>query len=257
MRADVLPCCRRSVISSRSVQGYTPDPNRLPAFLLHMARDVEWDDEKPCFRTLAATLAEFYSLQEPLDVQRPQRGGADPRRHSSLVQRKSGTTPTAVSQAEGGSSEPAHAAPSEIAAGVDAPEPAPPHRNCSTVQADPQTGGEQDTVEAALAAQRPYPNLSASAPVSDAVVAEAVENNNEARPGVNSAALQSPPTTAKQGESAEQAAEAVGTMPMEAAMVPTVSAAEAGRPGGDSPKAAASSYEAEDDRAWTIQHVRR
>ncbi len=84
MRADVCSLQTHNTYSC-SVQGYTPDANRLPAFLLHMARDVEWDDEKPCFRTLAATLAEFYSLQEPLDEQHHPHGAAALRRHSSLA----------------------------------------------------------------------------------------------------------------------------------------------------------------------------
>lgn len=35
------------------IDGYVPPMAQLPAFLLRMARDVEWDDEKPCFHTLA------------------------------------------------------------------------------------------------------------------------------------------------------------------------------------------------------------
>ena len=35
------------------IDGYVPDMARLPAFLLHLARDVEWRQEKPCFHSLA------------------------------------------------------------------------------------------------------------------------------------------------------------------------------------------------------------
>lgn len=35
------------------IDGYVPPMAQLPAFLLHLARDVEWAEEKPCFRTLA------------------------------------------------------------------------------------------------------------------------------------------------------------------------------------------------------------
>jgi hypothetical protein len=35
------------------LEDYRPDPNRLPAFVLALARDVEWGEEKDCFRNLA------------------------------------------------------------------------------------------------------------------------------------------------------------------------------------------------------------
>ena len=35
------------------VDGYVPDLARLPGFVLSLARDVDWAEEKPCFRTLA------------------------------------------------------------------------------------------------------------------------------------------------------------------------------------------------------------
>ena len=38
------------------IDGYAPPLERLPAFLLHMARDVEWGQEKPCFHTLAQVI---------------------------------------------------------------------------------------------------------------------------------------------------------------------------------------------------------
>ena len=35
------------------VDGHVPDLARLPGFVLSLARDVDWAEEKPCFRTLA------------------------------------------------------------------------------------------------------------------------------------------------------------------------------------------------------------
>lgn len=46
-------------------EGYVPDTDRLPAFVLSLGRDVDWESEKPCFHTLADALAEFYSLKPP------------------------------------------------------------------------------------------------------------------------------------------------------------------------------------------------
>ncbi len=162
-----------------------------------------------------------------------------------------------MSQAKGGASEPAHASNTAVAAGIDTLQAPPQHSNSSSEQAGPQSGGEQDAVEAALAAQRPHPNLSASAPVSEAVVAEAVDNMDEARLGDASAALQSAPTTVKQAEGTGQAANADSVAPTEVATGSNVSAAKEAQQGSDSLPAAASSYEAGDERAWTIQHVRR
>lgn len=35
------------------IEGYPPDLDRLPIFVLQLARDVDWEDEKACFRGLA------------------------------------------------------------------------------------------------------------------------------------------------------------------------------------------------------------
>jgi len=43
------------------VDGCTPELDRLPMLLLRLATDVDWTDEKPCFRGIATCLAEFYS----------------------------------------------------------------------------------------------------------------------------------------------------------------------------------------------------
>ena len=257
MRADIA-IGADALTLIRLVQGYTPDPNRLPAFLLHLARDVEWDDEKPCFRTVASTLAQFYSLQEPLDTQHRQHSGTAVRRHSSLAKRKSSIASAAGLLAKGDSSAAAHTSPTAGAAGIDT-QPAPsPHSNGSTVQSASESRGQQDAVEAALAAQRPHPNLSASEPVGDAVIAEAVDNMDEARLDDDLTALQPTPTAVMQDDGTEQPASRDGVVPTEAADVQAVSVTNGAASGGtDSLRAAASSFEAEDERAWTIQHVRR
>ncbi|KAK9820973.1 hypothetical protein WJX81_004838 [Elliptochloris bilobata] len=48
------------------VNGHVPDLARLPGFVLSLARDVDWAEEKPCFRTLAEALSDFYCIQPPL-----------------------------------------------------------------------------------------------------------------------------------------------------------------------------------------------
>jgi DNA mismatch repair protein MLH1 len=45
------------------LQGYVPDLSGLPHLILQLARDVDWDSEKECFRTLAAAVAQFYALK--------------------------------------------------------------------------------------------------------------------------------------------------------------------------------------------------
>ena len=35
------------------IESYCPDLNRLPYFVLQLARDVDWEEEKACFRGLA------------------------------------------------------------------------------------------------------------------------------------------------------------------------------------------------------------
>lgn len=35
------------------IEGHCPDVDRLPYFVLQLARDVDWENEKACFRGLA------------------------------------------------------------------------------------------------------------------------------------------------------------------------------------------------------------
>ncbi|XP_057793659.1 DNA mismatch repair protein MLH1 isoform X2 [Salvia miltiorrhiza] len=45
---------------------YTPDMDRIPELLLCLGNDVSWDDEKVCFQTIAAAIANFYAFHPPL-----------------------------------------------------------------------------------------------------------------------------------------------------------------------------------------------
>ncbi|KAH6759331.1 MUTL-like protein 1 [Perilla frutescens var. frutescens] len=45
---------------------YTPDMDRVPELVLCLGNDVNWDDEKVCFQTIAAAIANFYALHPPL-----------------------------------------------------------------------------------------------------------------------------------------------------------------------------------------------
>ncbi|KAK6246545.1 DNA mismatch repair protein [Theobroma cacao] len=45
---------------------YTPDMDRVPEFLLCLGNDVDWEDEKNCFQSLAAALGNFYAMHPPL-----------------------------------------------------------------------------------------------------------------------------------------------------------------------------------------------
>ncbi|GLT32860.1 hypothetical protein SLA2020_074940 [Shorea laevis] len=45
---------------------YTPDMDRVPEFVLCLGNDVDWEDEKNCFQTIAAALGNFYAMHPPL-----------------------------------------------------------------------------------------------------------------------------------------------------------------------------------------------
>uniref|UniRef100_A0A0D9VAD6 DNA mismatch repair protein Mlh1 C-terminal domain-containing protein n=1 Tax=Leersia perrieri TaxID=77586 RepID=A0A0D9VAD6_9ORYZ len=49
---------------------YTPDMDRLPEFVLALGNDVNWENEKECFRTVAAAIGNFYALH-PLILPNP------------------------------------------------------------------------------------------------------------------------------------------------------------------------------------------
>ncbi|KAL3158286.1 DNA mismatch repair protein [Trebouxia sp. C0009 RCD-2024] len=79
------------------IEGYCPDLNRLPQFVLQLARDVDWENEKECFRGLAQALAQLYHVQAPLFNSIPQSAsGPQPnqaRVHESVQQRPSQQAP--------------------------------------------------------------------------------------------------------------------------------------------------------------------
>ena len=244
--------------SEWSTQGYTPDANRLPAFLLHLARDVEWDEEKPCFRTLASTLAQFYSLQESLDAVQREHAKAALKRRSSSAQQTGRAPAAADAPTNATSAGTASAPPVAGAQGAETPQVAPGSNGSMMPDTHEATGGE-DAVEAALAAQRPHPNLSASGPVGDVVVAEAVDELTGTGSGDDAAALQPEVAAESEKSAAGQAADADGQVPMDIAADRAVKAAGAeddATPNDDSLRAAVGLHEAEDERAWTIQHVR-
>ncbi|KAK4413391.1 DNA mismatch repair protein MLH1 [Sesamum alatum] len=45
---------------------YTPDMDRVPEFVLCLGNDVNWDEEKICFQTIAAAIGNFYAFHPPL-----------------------------------------------------------------------------------------------------------------------------------------------------------------------------------------------
>ncbi|KAL3693116.1 hypothetical protein R1sor_006767 [Riccia sorocarpa] len=44
---------------------YYPDMERFPSFVLTLGNEVDWESEKECFDSLAAALAEFYTIHTP------------------------------------------------------------------------------------------------------------------------------------------------------------------------------------------------
>ncbi|KMT20165.1 hypothetical protein BVRB_1g001770 isoform A [Beta vulgaris subsp. vulgaris] len=45
---------------------YTPDMDRVPEFVLCLGNDVNWEDERSCFQTISAALANFYAMHPPI-----------------------------------------------------------------------------------------------------------------------------------------------------------------------------------------------
>ena len=43
------------------LEGYTPSPHGVPLFLLRLATEVDWTDERPCFHGVCRELASFYA----------------------------------------------------------------------------------------------------------------------------------------------------------------------------------------------------
>jgi len=61
----------------RLVDGHTPCMDWLPAFLLELALQVEWDEEAACFQSLALALGRFYARVPDIpDYARPVPRGA-------------------------------------------------------------------------------------------------------------------------------------------------------------------------------------
>lgn len=47
------------------LDGYQPQIDGLPKFLLRLATKVDWDREYECFRDVSREIAKFYSLKVP------------------------------------------------------------------------------------------------------------------------------------------------------------------------------------------------
>lgn len=48
-------------LSNRPPDNYVPSMCQLPMYVLRLASEVDWDDEKRCFQTIAREIATFYS----------------------------------------------------------------------------------------------------------------------------------------------------------------------------------------------------
>ncbi|XP_022932100.1 DNA mismatch repair protein MLH1 isoform X1 [Cucurbita moschata] len=45
---------------------YTPDMDRVPEFVLSLANDIDWEDEKNCIQSISAAIGNFYAMHPPL-----------------------------------------------------------------------------------------------------------------------------------------------------------------------------------------------
>ena len=41
--------------------------DHLPLYVLKLASEVDWSEEKPCFRSFCRTMADFYAFKDPID----------------------------------------------------------------------------------------------------------------------------------------------------------------------------------------------
>ncbi|KAL8129481.1 hypothetical protein V2J09_018636 [Rumex salicifolius] len=48
------------------LEQYTPDMDHVPEFVLCLGNDVDWEDEKTCFQSIAASIANFYAMHPPM-----------------------------------------------------------------------------------------------------------------------------------------------------------------------------------------------
>ncbi|KAJ6805766.1 DNA mismatch repair protein MLH1 [Iris pallida] len=48
------------------IEQYTPDMDHVPEFLLSLGNDVDWDNERECFQTISAAIANFYAMHPPV-----------------------------------------------------------------------------------------------------------------------------------------------------------------------------------------------
>ncbi|XP_022159006.1 DNA mismatch repair protein MLH1 [Momordica charantia] len=45
---------------------YTPDMDRVPEFIVSLANDIDWEDEKNCLQSVSAAIGNFYAMHPPL-----------------------------------------------------------------------------------------------------------------------------------------------------------------------------------------------
>ncbi|XP_064965194.1 DNA mismatch repair protein MLH1-like isoform X5 [Musa acuminata AAA Group] len=48
------------------LEQHTPDMDHIPEFLLSLANDVDWENEKECFQAISAVLGNFYAMHPPV-----------------------------------------------------------------------------------------------------------------------------------------------------------------------------------------------
>jgi DNA mismatch repair protein MLH1 len=50
------------------LKGYSPNPEKLPDFLLRLGTRVNWMEEKACFADMTREIGVFYAVEPPLDL---------------------------------------------------------------------------------------------------------------------------------------------------------------------------------------------
>ena len=50
------------------LEGYIPDLNQLPMFVLRVATNVDWEEEEACFDTFCQELSNFYKAHKVIEA---------------------------------------------------------------------------------------------------------------------------------------------------------------------------------------------
>merc|ERR1712226_607959 len=75
---------KRLVTLPEVLEGFVPNFNRLPDFIMRICTEVDWEDEENCFRTFCSETAKFYAPRD--EDSNYERAFYDTRQHRQEVE---------------------------------------------------------------------------------------------------------------------------------------------------------------------------